>query len=56
MAIESAFGHFIFACKEPILHPSIGLVGPTVGGSPDVVLCPDLAPSIAHGLRGVLRC
>jgi hypothetical protein len=47
---------FIFARREHVLHPSIGLAGPTAGGSPDVVLCPALAPFIADRLRGVLRC
>lgn len=52
------FAHacFIFARREHVLHPSIGLAGPTAGGSPDVVLCPALAPFIADRLRGVLRC
>jgi hypothetical protein len=46
---------FIFACEEPILHPSVVIAGPTPGGSPDVVLYPDMVPFIADHLRGVLR-
>src|SRR6476659_1735988 len=45
---------FIFVRREHVLHPSIGLAGPTAGGSPDVVLCPALDPFIADRLRGVL--
>jgi hypothetical protein len=40
---------------EPILHPSVVIAGPTSGGSPDVVPCPDVDPFIADHLRGVLR-
>ena len=33
--------------EEPILHSSVVIAGPTLGGSPDVVLSPDVDPFIA---------
>ena len=41
--------------RNLFLHLSVGIAGPTPGGSPDVVLYPDVDPFIADRLRGVLR-
>ena len=41
--------------RNLFLHPSVVIAGPTPGGSPDVVLYPDVDPFIADRLRGVLR-